>query len=81
MIKLPLGLVIYLPKQWQKKYIQNIWDSKTNNDIIESFTDATQWIDLSFGSLESPTTIDIAADCYKRLEERILPQMRSRGLL
>ena len=60
--------------------VQGIWDKKPDADILTAYDDATGWIDLSLGIFESETTIEIAEDCFKRLDLYILPQMRKRRL-
>jgi len=79
-MKLPLIIVSYLPKKLQDKYIQHVWDNKKDRSILRAFVDATDWIDLSIGSMDSLVVADIAEDCVKRLDKHIMPQMRKRKL-
>jgi len=79
-MKLPIWLIALLPKSMGDKQIQNIWDHKTDDQILHSFDDATGWIDSSLGIMACSTIDKIAQDCYYRLDVYILPQMRIRNL-
>jgi len=65
---------------FSKGGIQGIWDKKSDESILYSYEDATDWLDLSMGIMESKTIIRIAEDCIERLEIYILPQMKKRKL-
>ena len=74
---IPVGIRI----NYVRDNIGKVWEEKSNRSILDAFEDATDWVDISMGMFESPTTDKIAQDCYMRLEKYILPQMVRRGLI
>lgn len=80
-MKLPLIIVSFLPKKYKDKYIQKQWDNKSDESIITALADAEGWIEISEGTLSTPTIRDIASDCQDRLDRFIMPQVTKRGLL
>lgn len=78
-MRLPAWIIVWLPKKWQQQAIDNTWNSRTDEEIIESFKDSEGWISLS-RKRESEVLLEIADDCRTRLTQYILPQMRKRGL-
>ena len=79
MIKLPRLVVTYLPKGWQDKYIERLWDDTPDDDILDAYDDAIDWIELSHNCI-SPTVKDVAVSCQSKLDNYVLPQMRKRGM-
>jgi hypothetical protein len=79
-MKLPTLLVTFLPKNMQAKYVNYVWDNKSDESILESYKDATEWIELS-SKMASETLVKIAADCQDRLDKYIMPQINKRGLV
>ena len=62
--------------------IQNIWDSKSNEDILFAYHDTLGWIDLAESKnwQYSKTLQNIAKRCKEKLNNRVLPQMMKRKL-
>ena len=77
-----LAMLLFCPKSWEKRYIQRIWDKRSDKEILESYEDAEGWISLTKGRfpLKGETIEEIANSCQERLDKRILPQMEKRGL-
>lgn len=80
-MKLPLWLATLLTRKQKDNYISKIWDDRTDEDIIDTYEDATDWIRLSKGIMASAVLTKIAADCQQRLDKFILPQIEKRELI
>ena len=58
----------------------DVWNARSDQEILESYKDSMEWISLSTGCMRSKTTIKIAQRCQRRLDNYVLPQMKKRGL-
>jgi len=77
----PLWAAVYFSKETVDKYILNTWDAKTDESILISYKDATEWIkSLRFLYREDEEST-IRDRCKDRLEKYIMPQMIKRGLI
>ena len=80
-MKIPLSIVIYLPKKWRDKYIQRVWDEKSDEDINDAYVNAKEWIQISNSThFNIPITRKIAEECREKLKKFIIPQSVKRGL-
>lgn len=80
-MRLPLWIVIMLPEKMQKRFIQNVWDNRTDQQIMEAHDNAVEWIGLSKGRMACSSLTSIADSSQDRLDKYILPQMRKRWLM
>lgn len=83
-MKLPDFILIWLPEKLKKKYILHLWNTKTDEQILNAYNDRTQWISgLEFLGQrvgKSKITSEIILDCLEALNTYILPQMKKRGI-
>lgn len=79
-----MWIIPFLPKRFQDAYVQRCWNKKSDEQILNAYHDATQWIStISWMGSKidvSGSTEGISDDCKKRLNNWILPQMEKREL-
>ena len=78
-MKLPVIIIMFLPKKWQEKQIKLHWNSFTDEEILKAYKEDVEWINALhglYGNKPSPII-----DKYKKhLSEKVIPQMNKRGL-
>ena len=79
-MKIPIWIIIWLPKKMRDRAVRNAWNRKSDEDIIMAYGEAIKWISLSKGVFASSTMSDVADRCQKKLDESILPQIKKRNL-
>lgn len=79
-MKLPALIIMFLPKKMKEKQIKIHWDSFSDSDILASYEDDTKWIKALNGLYnDEPSTL--RDKFQKHLDDKVLPQMRERGLI
>lgn len=81
MIRIPFIILWLFPKSVQEWEINRIWDSKSDSDLIAARDENLAWV-RNFERYKdtNPILYSIATDCQTKLDERILPQLRKRGV-
>lgn len=81
-MKIPLWILMYLPKSFREKQIQKRWDSMSDEEILDSYMDAMKWIKLiNKPPFEGEGLFkNITVDCEMRLNKYIKPQIKKRGI-
>lgn len=76
-ILLPIWIAAFLPKKLQDKQIALAWARKPDEEILRAYKDATDWLGVLKGGMYIKSIVD---DCNDALDNRIIPEMKRRGL-
>lgn len=81
MIRIPFSILWLLPKSVQEWETNRIWDAKSDAELITARDENLEMV-RNFKTYKdrNPILYSIATDCQKKLDERILPQLRKRGI-
>jgi hypothetical protein len=73
-------ICFFCTKAYREKFIQKIWDEKSDASIIEDRDDVNDWLKREEGHLPLQLPPSLKERLTDRWEKYILPQLEKRGL-